>query len=161
MTADAALKETDVFIDCTASASQFAYWSHRGREEGRRVIRMYVNAYARMLTIVASGKHAAAALVEQEFCAEIAAGGLPFEPDEHSPAAEEVVPGAGCWASTFPARGSDIAALVAAAIPLLKTLIRQPYPSRGEVLVLRRRDADSITLKEPNVIELAWRRAYR
>jgi hypothetical protein len=154
-----ALEQADVFIDCSAEESVFQWASEEGRRRRIPVIHMYLNAGASMLSIIASGKHATAARVDRALHDEISAGGAPFKPDEYDPPVE-IETGAGCWSATFPGRGSDIAMLTSAAMPIVENLLASPRRSRGRAIVIRRHDADP-NLVTQSLVDVAFAREYR
>jgi hypothetical protein len=131
------------------------------------VIHLFIGAEARFLTICTSGRHAACSKVADGLFADISAGRVPFSWEEYDPPTTEVTPGAGCWKGTFPARGFDIAALVASAVPILEQMLLGQWRSQGHAVVLRRRDVK--TLPDGNfdldggqgIIEIAWQSQYR
>lgn len=161
------LDDADVYLDCTADDIAFRWVSKHGRDSGKPVLHAFLNAHARMLTICASGRHVSCVDVSKKLFDDIHDGRVPFNWDEYCPAEEEIVPGAGCWQATFPAKGSDIAALVAGAVPIVEHLLTREYPSRGTGIVLRRREL----VTKPNgeldlcagmgLVEVAWSAPYR
>ena len=157
--ARAALDVADVIIDCTANETVLRWVSQR-RRQGTLVISMYTNAGASILSIVAAGRHASCLRVDNALHADVRAGALPCSLDEYDPPLEEIEPGVGCWSPTYPARGSDIAMLVAAAVPLLEQLVARERQSHGTALVLRRRAPDA-SLEPGPLVELLWKRDYR
>lgn len=157
------LLEADAWIDCTAHDTAFAWLSQQGRLRGKKVLHLYTNPHARMLTICCSGRHASCARVDRLLLRDIKTGNAPFSMAEFAPVTAEVPLGAGCWHPAFPALGSDIQALVASAIPAIATYLGAPLSSSGKAMVLRRNDlihprTDSGA--EP-LIELVLNRTYR
>jgi molybdopterin/thiamine biosynthesis adenylyltransferase len=156
-----------VYIDCTADDTVFRWVSKLGREAGRLVIHIFMNAHARMLTICTSGRHAPCVKVAKKLFDDVAAGRTPFGWDEYQAGGEEIIPGAGCWQATFPAKGADIAALVGAAIPIVENFVSRAQPSCGTAVVLRRRDLTTrsdgtIDLSGGiGLVEVAWSACYR
>lgn len=165
--ARAALDGADVYVDCTANEPVFRWIAKLGRERGKRVIHLFVGAHSRMLTICVSGRHASCAKVANQLFADIRGGRTSFTWDAYNPSTDEVLPGAGCWQSTFPARGFDVAALVASAIPIVEHLLARAWPSHGTALVLRRHelkvtpDGNFEFDDGPGIIDVAWRKQYR
>lgn len=165
--ARAVFDAANVYIDCTADEPVFRWLSRIGRREGRLVIHVFMNAHARLLTICASGRHASCAKVVQKLVADVWAEHTPVSWKEYQAGAEEIRPGAGCWHPTFPARGADVAALVAAAVPVLEHLISRDRTSQGMAVVLRRKDlprsADgAIDLAAgTSLVDIVWSAPYR
>lgn len=160
------LDAADVLIDCTTSEPAFRWASQLGRSGGKLVIHMFINAHARMLTICTSGRHASCFQVARKLFHDIKEGHTGFDRAEHAGEADKVQPAAGCWQSTFPALGSNIATLVAAAMPIVDAAITRARSSQGSGVVLRRRVLDpaasTLAASIPsNLVEVAWAQAYR
>jgi hypothetical protein len=96
--------------------------------------------------------------VARKLNVDIADGATPFTPEEYDPDIPEVLLGAGCWAGAFPARGGDIAALVASSLAIIEKIVADGRQSRGAAYVLRRH-APSVTTGP--LVELAFQREYR
>jgi hypothetical protein len=153
-------------IDCTGSESVFQWISRAGRERDKLVLHVFLGAHARFFTICASGRHVSCAMVAKSLFADIYNGRAPFSWDKYDPGTEEVLPGAGCWQGTFPAKGPDIAALVACAMPIVEHLLLRKWPSRGFAVVLRRRDITTlangeIDLSAGPLVDVVWKETYR
>lgn len=159
------LMRADVLIDCTANDIVFSWASRHGRSKGKRVLHLFLNAHARMLTFCASGRHASCARVAQRLFEDIKQSRVPFTWEEYELLGEEIMPGPGCWHATFPALGSDIDGLVAPTIRIIERLLSRPWTSHGDAVVLRRHDlADLESLEESlpeSPIEAAWCKKYR
>jgi hypothetical protein len=160
------LHEAVVLIDCTASESVHRWASALGRQQGKIVMHMFVNAHARMLTICCSGKHASCATVARRLFDDIDYSRTPFTVAEYEGGNDVVLPGAGCWHATFPGLGSNIAVLVAAAVPVVEGLLTRERTSHGTAVVLRRNEIDQaaptpIEAIPRNLIEVAWAANYR
>jgi hypothetical protein len=156
----ASFDAADVLIDCSTNESAFRSMSVFGRAHGKRVIHIYANARARMLTVCCSGRHASCSEVARRLYAEIQVGDAPFSWDEYDPIVPEIESGAGCWHPTFPAKGHDLAALVGAATPLIERLMARPFSSRGTAIVLRRNEIADAFVVGP-LVETAFVRDYR
>lgn len=153
------LKLADAIIDCTADESAFRWLSRYGRAEGKPIVHIYTNPHCRLLTLCISGRHISCLRVADRLNEDVANTATPFSMAEYYPA-EEIEPGAGCWQATFPARGSDIAALVGAAIPILERFLGTEPQSKGTAVVLRRNDLRGTTSSQA-LIEIVWARDYR
>lgn len=155
--------EADAWVDCSAHDATFVWLSKQGRARGKRVLHLFTNPHARMLSICASGKHASCADVYRMLVDDIGKGNTPFTRADYFPKCDEIPVGAGCWNSAFPAVGTDIHALLASAIPVVATLLGSQWGSPGRAVVLRRNDLDLAqhdTGTAP-LIEVAWNRQYR
>jgi hypothetical protein len=158
------LQQADVLIDCTADQSVFGWASALGRENGKLVVHMFLNAHATMLTLCVSGRHASCAKVTRRLFDDIGAARTGFTVEEHDPEVEEILPGAGCWHATFPALGSDIAALVASSVPILEGFVARAQASAGTAIVLRRHEfafSSGLPPVPTNIVDIAWAANYR
>lgn len=158
-TARSFLEAAEVLIDCSVDDSVFRWASQHGKLRRVPVVHMYLNAGATMLTLVASGRHATAQLVDESLHADVSRGRAPFTAAEYDPPIR-LETGAGCWSGTFPGRGSDIAMLTASAIRPLEGILEAPRRSRGRAVVIRRRDSGEDENAQP-LVEVAFTRAYR
>jgi ThiF family protein len=158
------LSRAQVLIDCTSDSSAFSWASRHGRSGGRLVLHLFINSHARMLTLCASGRHVACTAVARLLFDDIVAERTGFTVQAYEgDAAEELFPVPGCWHPTFPALGSNIAALVAASMPTIERLIVGPRASRGFAVVLRRNEIDLTTEDAMlrSLIDVAWSKSYR
>lgn len=148
----------DILLDCTTDDIAQGWLSSFGKKQGKTVLSLHINAGASMLSVICSGKHINAVDVARRLYRDIADGTAPFTPEEYDPDISEVLVGAGCWAGAFPARGADIAALVASSLAIIEKVVADGRRSRGAAYVLRRH-APSGTA-DP-LVELALHREYR
>ena len=155
-----AFEDSDVIIDCTAHDSTLRWISSIGKDLGKTVIHLYINANASMLTLICSGKHADCVCIDHLLRDDILKNTCGFSMSEFNPQSEELWPGAGCWHSTFPARGHDIGVLVAAAIPFLEKIVSQDRKSSGTAIILRRKEIDNSIQVAP-IVEVIWNQNYR
>lgn len=155
--------EADAWVDCSAHDATFIWLSKQGRARGKRVLHLFTNPHARMLTICASGKHASCADVYRMLVDDIGKGHTPFTRADYFPKCDEIPVGAGCWNPAFPAVGSDIHALLASAMPGVAALLGSQWGSHGRAIVLRRNDLDLVQHDDgpAPLIEVAWNRRYR
>lgn len=154
------LKQADIIVDCSANEAVFRWASDLGRHGGPRVIHLFTNARARMLTVCCSGAHASCRLVTSRLLKDIRDGTAPFTMEEYDASGQDIEPGAGCWKSTFPATGHDLSALVASAVPAIEAMISGPKRSTGTAIVMRRNDFTLSSSPAP-VVELLFSREYR
>ncbi|MGE5784542.1 MAG: ThiF family adenylyltransferase [Myxococcales bacterium] len=159
------LARSDVIINCTANRDAFLWLSAFAREHDMLMVHVYTNAHATMLTLCVSGRHVACERVAVQLNQDIRDGRTPFTPEQHSPDIEELFPAIGCWHATFPALGGHIATLVASAIPVVESLVKQRRRSAGVAIVLRRKEFD-LDLDQPlagpsSLVEIAWSQSYR
>lgn len=160
MAAREAVDTADVLVDCTTSEAAFRWASRLGRDRGKLVLHLFINAHATMLTLCCSGKHVSCARVADLLFADVGARDCPFGRDEYDPADPHIEPGAGCWDATFPAKGYDVAALVAAGVPIVERLLAGRRASKGLAVVLRRVEIGEEVHSVP-LVEVSLARSYR
>lgn len=141
----AALENADIIVDCSVNETLLCWLSHFARERGKRVAHLFINFHATFLTLVLSGRNTSCQRAFTAFCKASRAGEVKMnaadiveyfrDPDK----TENVLPGAGCWHATFPARMNHIQMLVAAAFDSLEELLKSPPQCDGWVVVYRRR----------------------
>jgi len=161
--AGAVLLRADVWVDCTGNSLVRRWLSRLGKEHGKKVIQVFTNPDAWNLAVLVSGSKVGLTKVKDQFEEDLQQGraGIPFR--ELYPDTPEIPVGAGCWHPSFPAIGSDIQALVAAAMPLVAGYVGSEWKSRGRAIVLRRKPltfSDEVVRPVP-LIEVAWNRSYR
>lgn len=158
-----ALSEADAIIDCTANTRVFEWLSRLGRDRDIRIVHMFTNPHAKMLTICSSGRHATCVKVCNALFDDIHAGRAAFSWDTYNPLVEEVPLGAGCWHPTFPALECHLSTLVTASIPVLELVVGGSWLSRGSGVILRRnellKDEGGISLAP--LVEVVWASSYR
>jgi hypothetical protein len=153
-----AIMNADVLLDCTTDDIAQVWLSSFGKKQGKSVLSLHINAGASMLTVISSGKHISAVDVARKLYGDIADGEATFTREEYDPEIPEVLLGAGCWAGTFPARGGDIAALVASSLAIIEKIIADGRQSRGAAYILRRHAPSG---SAGPLVELAFHREYR
>lgn len=162
------LKQADAILDLSANESAFQWLSSFSAQKHRRLVHMFISSNAKFLTIVFSGKGTAARLAFRSFCKLAKKGAivglLADEVDEYfrEPGQEElVIPGAGCWHATFPARWNHIQSLVGVAFDVLEDVLSAPQKSGGMVVLLRRIERGDHPSPRGSVIEEIHRGLYR
>jgi len=129
---------------------------------------MFLSSKARFLTIVFSGKGTAARLAFRSFCKFAKQGAIvglvAEEIDEYFRELDEedlVIPGAGCWHATFPARSNHIQSLVGVAFDVLEGVLSTRQKSGGMVVLLRRIEGGDRHSPRVPLIEEIHRGLYR
>lgn len=163
-----AINECDVLVDCTANESVFQWLSKHAASHNKRFIHMFISFEARFLTLIFSGNAVPASLVMKSFASQSTAGTLPdisqgdLQEYLRDPTKEElVIPGAGCWHPTFPARWNHIQAMVGAALDMIEQRISVGETSSGYVAILKRHLVDPLTKSSSNVTEWIYRSLHR
>ncbi|HWX17668.1 MAG TPA: ThiF family adenylyltransferase [Chthoniobacterales bacterium] len=157
------LADSDLLIDCTASEAAFIWLNSFAYESQKRLASFFLSFGARFLTFCISGKHASCRKVGRRLFRDIQDGKTPISPTEYfrvPDKEEQIIPGAGCWHPTFPARIDHVWMMSSAAIDLLDRLIIAPIVSDGTAAVFKRSDIVPGSSRQ-NIVELVWLHRYR
>jgi len=158
------LHEAELLIDCTTDESAFIWLNALARKQRKRLVSMFFNFGATVLTLCVSGKHTSCAKVCRRLYQDVRSGRTPISPPDWDPeptSDEFVIPGAGCWHPTFPAVNSHVWMLAAAAVDVLNHHLRKPLRTDGLGVLIRRNNViDANTSTQP-LMEIAWMKPYR
>jgi len=154
-----ALREAEVIIDCSANESAFEWLSQFGRRHGKRLAHIFISFDALFLTLAVSGRHTSCAKTLRAFYEKLRGGGLGMGAEElreylREPSKEElVIPGAGCWHATFPARLNHIQTLTAIAFDVLEDILKRPPRCDGWAYVFRRGSFGGDAVQRRTIVE--------
>jgi hypothetical protein len=157
------LERASLIIDCTANESAFLWMSQYCRSNRIRLASLYFNFDATILTIAMSGRTTSCAVVCRRLYADIEAGNTPITREAHSAAPNSealVIPGAGCWHSTFPATNSSVWMLAVAGIQVLEQMLVQPLTTDGAGVLIRRNKIET-DVPPRSILETVWSKRYR
>lgn len=162
--ANAALHEAELLIDCTTDEAAFIWLNDFARAHRKRLVSIFFNFGAEVLTLCVSGKHTSCEKVCRRLYQDVRDGQTPVSPGQWDPepASDEfIIPGAGCWHPTFPAVNSHVWMLAAAAVDVMNFHLPRPPGCDGlGALVRRNKIRDCHGIPTP-LIEIAWMRRYR
>ncbi len=159
-----AIASADLLIDCTSDDNAFDWLNLLAKNDRKRFVSLFFDFGARFLTMCVSGKHTSCKTVFRKLMEDIKRGGTPLSSDNYfrNPSKEEqVIPGAGCWHPTFPARNDHVSMLTGAAIDVLNDLLDQPLRPDGHGILIRRSIIGADTKIPQPLVEIVWRKAYR
>ena len=118
------MEEADVFIDCTANETAFDWLNEYAVEKGKRLISLFFNLRAELLTICISGKFTSCSEIFYDLEDLVKNNKTTIAPDAYeAPRSEEIMVGAGCWHPTFPALNTHVQILAAAAVDIINHFI--------------------------------------
>jgi len=160
----ARLCDADLLIDCTTDEGAFLWLDQFARTHHKRLVSIFFNFGATMLTLCASGKTTSCKRVCELLYKDIQTGQTPVAEDQwdvRPPQNEYVLPGAGCWHPTFPAAGSHVWMLAAAAVNVLIPYLAKPLCTDGLGVLIRRSPTDVDIAGPRPLLEIAWLKAYR
>lgn len=155
----AAINDAALIIDCTTDEGSFRWLDKVSRRTGARMVSLFLNFRATILTLTVSGRSTPCSRVCQRLYGDIYNGITPVTAQEFGgpPDPDELVlPGAGCWHPTFPATNADVWMMAAAGVNALNQVLSEPLKTDGTALLLRR---NVNALVSP--LEVVWMRKYR
>ena len=135
------LEDTDVFIDCTTSETAFDWLNKYAVENGKRLISLFFNLRAELLTICISGDSISCGDIFLDLKGAIQQNRTRIDPEGYfrKPSEEEgIMEGAGCWHPTFPAQNAHIQILAAHAVDIISHSINFK-PKSGLAVIVERR----------------------
>lgn len=154
------IAKADLLIDCTTSESAFIWLNTYAQLNNKKLVTLFFNFYANLLTICMSGNKISCQEVFQDLLELIKEGKLPITSSEYFavPSKDElVIEGAGCWHPTFPALNIHIQMLASSALEILNKHIDKNETS-GLSILLRRNSINS--LEKECIIEKVWGKEY-
>jgi len=156
------LVESDIFIDCTTSESAFIWLNNIALEHGKKLISMFFNAYAEVLTLCISGGQISCLDIYRELCLSIQKNELPVDKEYYFKdiaKEEQIYEGVGCWHSTFPALNVHIQLLAATAVDLINHVI-QNRGNKGYAALIQRESFEGMAVTPHSVVKLIWEKEY-
>jgi hypothetical protein len=163
-----ALNECNVVIDCSASESAFRWLSKFSANSTKKFVHMFISFDAGLLVLAFSGKDVPARLALKSFEQQSKSNSLPnlsqidFDAYWRDTSKEElVIPGAGCWHPTFPARWNHIQCLMSAAVDMLERRISMPQSSSGFVAIAKRHPLNKTAHGPTPVVEWVYQSLHR
>jgi molybdopterin/thiamine biosynthesis adenylyltransferase len=153
-----AFENADIFIDCTTDESAFQWLSQYASCNYKRMISLFFNFHANILTMCSSGNITTCSEVFQDLKKDIGEGNTPISQETYfyQPTKEEqIIEGAGCWHPTFPAQNNHIIMLAATAIDIMHS--RLEGNSDGLAALIKR----SSFPERRSIIEIVWLKDYK
>ncbi len=157
--ASVALLGSEVIFDCALSDGGFQWMSKLAHAHGIRLVAMFFNLRARMLTICVSGKRAPCFEVLCRLRESIDKNMMPLTLAEYDPVptqADKILPETGCWHATFPAVNNHIWMLAAAAMEAVIPILTGLAADGGYAVILRRQEFVSGKGIGNSLVEVLW-----
>jgi len=157
-----AISKADLFIDCTTSESAFEWLDHFAATENKRLVSMFFNFHAELLTLCISGSETSCGEVFQDLLACVKNDQLPIASTEYlyQPTKEEqIMEGTGCWHPTFPALNAHIQMLAATAVDIINAHIEQGE-RKGLAVLIRRNTLSGGKIQPGPLVEVIWTKQY-
>ena len=160
--AQQAIADADLFVDCTTSESAFDWLNQYAFENCKRLVSLFFNLHAQILTICISGNTMSCANVDIDLRHCIQHDKTPIDPDvyfDRSSNNEQIYGGAGCWHPTFPGRFADIQILAAYAVDILIQVV-DSLPESGLAAIVQRSSVARNGIQPGALVELLWAKKY-
>ena len=157
------LTDAEVFIDCTTSEAAFQWLNQYAVENGKRLISLFFNFHAELLTLCISGKSVPCSDIFNDLNYAVQQQYTPLDPGVYlyQPSKDEqIIEGAGCWHPSFPALNAHVQILAAHAVDIISHSIARKQET-GIAAIVRRRNLITQEGTQPGVlVEKVWEKEY-
>ena len=156
------LADADVLVDCTTSKTAFDWLNEYAVKNGKRLISLFFNLRAELLTICISGDSAPCADIFFDLNHSVQQNQTPIDPRVyfHEPSEEEeIMEGAGCWHPTFPAQNAHIQILAAHAVDVISHSTSSKS-KRGLAAIVERQSVLQNGVQPGPLVKIAWTKEY-
>ena len=158
-----AIMDTEIFVDCTTSEAAFQWLNQCTVENGKRLISLFFNFHAELLTLCISGDSTSCRDVFEDLCHSVKQKQTPLDPDVyfyHPSIDEQIIEGAGCWHPSFPALNAHVQILAAHAVDIISHSIATNQET-GIAAILKRNNFITQNGDQPTVcVEKIWGKEY-
>ena len=154
--------DADVFIDCTTSDTAFDWLNEYAVENNKRLISLFFNLRAELLTICISGDSVPCGDISSDLNRSVQQNQTPIDPDVyfHEPSEEEeIMEGAGCWHPTFPAQYTHVQILAAHAVDIISHSISFKS-KRGLAAIVERQSVLQNGVQPGPLVKVVWTKEY-
>ena len=156
------LAETDVFVDCTTSEAAFDWLDQYAVENNKRLISLFFNFHAELLTICISGDSTSCGDIFSDLKYAVQEEYTSLDPKVYfrdPPKEEQIIEGAGCWHPTFPARNAHVQILAAHAVDILSDSIDSKQ-KMGLAVIVKRQSVTQNGIQSGPLVEVVWTKEY-
>ena len=156
------LAEADVFVDCTTGQAAFDWLDQRAVKNNKRLISLFFNFHAELLTICISGDSTPCGDIFADLKYTVQEEYTSLDPKEYfrDPSKEEqIIEGAGCWHPTFPARNAHVQILAAHAVDILIHSIDSKQKI-GLAAIVKRQSVTQNGIQPGSLVEVVWAKEY-
>ena len=157
------IMDAEIFIDCTTSESAFQWLDQYAVENGKRLISLFFNFHAELLTLCISGESMSCRNIFKDLNYAVEQKYTPIDPRVyfyHPSKDEQIIEGAGCWHPSFPALNAHVQILAAHAVDIIShsIAIKQEI---GIAAILKRKNLITQNGDERTVcVEKVWGKGY-
>ena len=152
------LADADVFVDCTTSEAAFDWLNEYYVENGKRLISLFFNLHAELLTICISGESTSCREIFDDLRDSVKKKQTPLDPSVyfHEPSKEEeIIEGAGCWHPTFPVLNAHVQILAAHAVDVIIHFIESKQKI-GLAAIIKRQTVTQNGVQPGPLVEVVW-----
>ena len=156
------LAKADVFINCTTSDAAFDWLNEYAVENDKRLISMFFNLRAELLTICISGESASCRKIFDDLKNSVKNNQTSVDPAVyfHEPSKdEEIIEGPGCWHPTFPAQYAHVQILAAHAVDIINYSLSTKSKS-GIAAIVERQSVLQNGIQSGPLVKVAWTKEY-
>ena len=157
------LTDAKVFIDCTTSEAAFQWLDQYAVENGKRLISLFFNFHAELLTLCISGESMSCRDIFKDLNYAVEQKYTPIDPRVyfyHPSKDEQIIEGAGCWHPSFPALNAHVQILAAHAVDIISHSIATKQKT-GIAAILKRKNFITQNGDQPAVcVEKVWGKEY-
>ncbi len=157
------LTDAEVFIDSTTSEAAFQWLNQYTVEHGKRLISLFFNFHAELLTLCISGKCMPCLDIFKDLNYAVQEKYTPIDPGVyfyHPSKDEQIIEGAGCWHPSFPALNAHVQILAAHAVDIISHSIATKQET-GIAVILKRNNFITQKGDHPSVcVEKVWGKEY-
>lgn len=158
-----AIMDSEIFIDCTTSESAFQWLDQYAVEHGKRLISVFFNFHAELLTLCISGESMSCRNIFKDLNYAVEQKYIPIAPEVyfyHPSKDEQIIEGAGCWHPSFPALNAHVQILAAHAVDIISHSIATKQKT-GIAAILKRKNFITQNGDQPAVcVEKVWGKEY-
>lgn len=158
-----AIMDAEIFVDCTTSEAAFRWLNQYAVENGKRLISLFFNFHAELLTLCMSGKSRSCREIFKDLNCAVRQKYTPLDPGVyfyHPSKDEQIIEGAGCWHPSFPALNAHVQILAAHAVDIISHSIATKQETGSAVIVKRKNFITQNGDQPGTMVEKVWEKEY-
>lgn len=158
-----AIMDAEIFVDCTTSEAAFQWLNQYAVENGKRLISLFFNFHAELLTLCISGKSISCSDIFKDLSYAVQQKYTPLDPKVyfyHPSKDEQIIEGAGCWHPSFPALNAHVQILAAHAVDIISHSIATKQETGIASIVKRKNFITQKREQQGILVEKVWGKEY-
>ena len=158
-----AITDAEIFVDCTTSEAAFQWLNQYAVENGKRLISLFFNFHAELLTLCISGKSISCSDIFKDQNYAVQQKYTPLDPEvyfSHPSKDEQIIEGAGCWHPSFPALNAHVQILAAHAVDIISHSIATKQETGIAAIVKRKNFITQKREQQGILVEKVWGKEY-